>query len=151
MRVVLKQDYGKLGKAMDIVNVRDGYARNFLIPSGVAIVATEGNVKSVAEVKKVAERREGKRIAHAQELGKKLEQVPCTIAVAVGGEDRMFGSVTTQEISDFLQREGFNIPKQAIELEEPIKQIGVYNVGVRLYRDIRATLRVWVVKDEKKA
>jgi len=97
MRVVLKQDCGKLGNAMDIVNVRDGYARNFLIPSGVAVVATEGNVKSVAEVKRVSERREGKRASHAQELAKKIEQVPCTIAVAVGEGDRMFGSVTDRK------------------------------------------------------
>lgn len=150
MRVVLKQDYGKLGSAMDIVNVKDGYARNFLIPSGIAVVATEGNIKSVAEVRRVSERREDKRAKVAEELVRKIEQIPCTISVAVGEGDKMFGSVTTQEIAEFLQREGHNIQKSAIELEEPIKQLGVYNVTIKLFRDIQATLRVWVVKEEAK-
>lgn len=149
MRVVLRQDYGKLGKAMDVVDVKDGYARNFLIPRGVAVLATEGNVKTVAEVRRVSERRDGKRVKYAQDLAAKLEQVPCTISVAVGEEDKMFGSVTSQEIADFLKNEGFDVNRQSVELEEPIKQIGVYNVTIKLYKDIKATLRVWVVKNEK--
>lgn len=148
MRVVLKQDYGKLGKALDIVQVKDGYARNFLIPSGIAVVATDGNVKSVAEVRRVSERREAKRANHADDLAKRIEQVPCTIPVTVGEDDKMFGSVTAQEIAEFLQREGYNVGRQAVELEDPIKQLGVYNVNIRLHRDICATLRVWVVKNE---
>jgi len=146
MRVVLKKDHENLGKALDVVNVKDGYARNFLIPSGVAVVATEGNVKTVAETKKVGERREAKRSVFARDLARKLEQVPCTIKVAVGEEDRMYGSVTAQEIADFLKKEGYDIPKHAIVLEEPIRQIGVYNVKVKLHRDTEATLKVWVVK-----
>jgi large subunit ribosomal protein L9 len=148
MRVVLKKDHGKLGKSLDVVNVKDGYARNFLIPTGVAVLATAGNVKTVAETKKVGERREGKRIQVARELAKKVEQVPCTIAVAVGEEDRMFGSVTAQEIAEFLKKEGYDIPKHAIVLDEPIKQIGVYTVTVKLFKDIEAKLKVWVVKSE---
>ncbi len=148
MRVVLRQDYDSLGKAMDIVTVKDGYARNFLIPRGIAVVATEGNVKTVAEVRRVGERRESKRTAYARDLAAKIEQVPCTISVQVGEEDKMFGSVTAQEIADFLKNEGFDVPRQSVELEEPIKQIGVYNVNIRLHRDITASLRVWVVKKQ---
>jgi large subunit ribosomal protein L9 len=150
MEVVLKKDYEQLGKAMDVVNVKDGYARNFLIPQGIAVVATEGNKKTVAESKKLAEKREEKKLKDARQQAKKIEKIPCTIPVNVGEEDKLFGSVTTQEIADFLTKEGFAIEKRDIELEEPIKQLGVYSVKITLYKDIVAKLKVWVVKDETK-
>jgi large subunit ribosomal protein L9 len=148
MEVVLKKDHENLGKAMDVVNVKDGYARNFLIPQGIAVVATEGNRKAVAESKKLSEKREEKKLKEARVQAKKIEKIPCTIKVKVGEEDRLFGSVTTQEIADFLTKEGFAVEKHAIELEEPIKQLGVYTVKVTLYKDESAKLKVWVVKDE---
>jgi large subunit ribosomal protein L9 len=148
MEVVLKKDHEKLGKAMDVVNVKDGYARNFLIPQSIAVVATEGNRKAVAESKRLSEKREEKKLKEARVQAKKIEKVPCTIKVKVGEEDRLFGSVTTQEIADFLSKEGFPVEKHAIELEEPIKQLGVYSVKVNLYKEEYAKLKVWVVKDE---
>jgi large subunit ribosomal protein L9 len=148
MEVVLKKDHENLGKAMDVINVKDGYARNFLIPQGIAVVATEGNRKAVAESKKLSEKREDKKLKEARVQAKKIEKIPCTIKVKVGEEDRLFGSVTTQEIADFLTKEGFAVEKRAIELEEPIKQLGVYTVKVNLYKDESAKLKVWVVKDE---
>jgi large subunit ribosomal protein L9 len=148
MEVVLKKDHEKLGKAMDVVNVKDGYARNFLIPQGIAVVATEGNRKAVAESKRLSEKREEKKLKEARVQAKKIEKVPCTIKVKVGEEDKLFGSVTTQEIADFLSKEGFPVEKRAIELEEPIKQLGVYSVKVNLYKEEYAKLKVWVVKDE---
>jgi large subunit ribosomal protein L9 len=148
MEVVLKKDHENLGKAMDVINVKDGYARNFLIPQGIAVVATEGNRKAVAESKKLSEKREDKKLKEARVQAKKIEKIPCTIKVKVGEEDRLFGSVTTQEIADFLSKEGFAVEKRAIELEEPIKQLGVYTVKVNLYKDESAKLKVWVVKDE---
>jgi large subunit ribosomal protein L9 len=148
MEVVLKKDHEKLGKAMDVVNVKDGYARNFLIPQGIAVVATEGNRKAVAESKKLSEKREDKKLKEARVQAKKIEKIPCTIKVKVGEEDKLFGSVTTQEIADFLTKEGFAVEKRDIELEEPIKQLGVYTVKVNLYKDEYAKLKVWVVKDE---
>jgi large subunit ribosomal protein L9 len=148
MEVVLKKDHEKLGKAMDVVNVKDGYARNFLIPQGIAVVATEGNRKVVAESKKLSENREEKKLKEARVQAKKIEKIPCTIKVKVGEEDKLFGSVTTQEIADFLTKEGFDVEKRNIELEEPIKQLGVYSVKVNLYKDEYAKLKVWVVKDE---
>ncbi|NLP01334.1 MAG: 50S ribosomal protein L9 [Fibrobacter sp.] len=149
MEVVLKKDYDGLGKAMDVIPVKDGYARNFLIPQGIAVPATEGNKKKVAEAKKAAERKEEKKIAEARELSKKIEQIPCTIPVKVGEEEKIFGSVSAQEIADFLKKEGFNIEKRDVDLEEPIKQLGVYNIKINLYRDVSAKLKVWVVKEEK--
>lgn len=151
MHVVLKKDFGKLGKSMDVVNVKDGYARNYLIPTGAAVVATPGNLKAVAESKRVNEKREEKRQRNARVLAKKIEKVPCTIPVRVGEEDRLFGAVTSQEIADFLKKEGFEVDKKSIQLEEPIKQIGVYTVTISLYKDVDAQLKVWVVKEEEKA
>ena len=148
MEVVLKKDHDKLGKAMDVVNVADGYARNFLIPQGIAVTATEGNRKAVAEWKRLSEKREEKKQKEARVQAKQIEKVPCTIKVKVGEEDRLFGSVTAQEIADFLVKEGFAIDKRAIELEEPIKQLGVYSVKITLYKDVVASLKVWVVKEE---
>jgi large subunit ribosomal protein L9 len=150
MEVVLKKDYEKLGKAMDVVTVKDGYARNFLIPMGVAVIATDGNRKVVAESKKFGEKREEKKHKEAQLQAKQIEKIPCTIKVKVGEEEKLFGSVTTHEISEFLKKEGHDIDKKDIELEEPIKQLGVYSVKIALYKDVSANLKVWVVKEEPK-
>jgi large subunit ribosomal protein L9 len=150
MEVVLKKDHENLGKSLDVVNVKDGYARNFLIPNGIAVAASEGNKKAVAESKKLAEKREDKKLKEARQLAKKIEAVPCTIPVKVGEEDKLFGSVTSQEIADFLKKEGIEIEKRDIDLPEPIKQLGVYSINLVLYRDVSAKLKVWVVKDEQK-
>jgi large subunit ribosomal protein L9 len=148
MEVVLKKDYGKLGSAMEIVSVKDGYARNFLIPSGVAVVATEGNKKLVAEAKRMNEKREAKLIQEARELLKKVEQTPCTIPVKVGEGETIYGSVSAQDISEFLKKEGFSVEKRQVVLEEPIKQLGVYTVDISLHKGVDAKLKVWVVKEE---
>jgi large subunit ribosomal protein L9 len=149
MEVVLRKDYENLGKAMDVINVKNGYARNFLIPQGIAVPATAGNRKVVAEAKRIAEKREEKKLKGARQLAKKIEEVPCTIPVKVGEEDKIYGSVTAQEISDFLKKEGFDIEKRAVEIDEPIKQLGVYNINIRLHKGVTAKLKVWVVKEEE--
>jgi len=148
MEVVLKKDYGKLGRAMEIVAVKDGYARNFLIPNGVAVVATEGNKKLVADARRATEKREEKETQDARALSVKVEQTPCTIAVKVGEADQIYGSVSAQDIAEFLKKEGFSIEKRQVALEEPIKQLGVYTVDINLYRGVDAKLKVWVVKEE---
>jgi large subunit ribosomal protein L9 len=150
MQVVLHQDYTNLGKAMDVVTVTDGYARNFLIPQGIAVPATEGNKRAVAESKKVSDKREDKKLVAAKALAQKIESVPCTIPANVGEEDKLFGSVTAQDIAEFLGKEKIDVDKHDIELEEPIKQLGVYSVRIKLYKDVFATLKVWVVKEEAK-
>jgi large subunit ribosomal protein L9 len=148
MEIVLTKDYEELGKAMDVINVKEGFARNFLFPQGIAVPATEGNRKKVAEAKRITEVREEKKSKEARQLAKKIEQVPCTIPVKVGEEDKIFGSVTAQDIADFLKKEGFDIEKRQVNLDEPIKQLGVYSVRISLYRDVDASLKVWVVKEE---
>jgi large subunit ribosomal protein L9 len=148
MEVVLMKDYENLGKALDVVSVKNGYARNFLIPQGIAVSATEGNKKRVAEAKHNAEIREEKKIKESRELAVKIEQIPCTIPVKVGEDDKIFGSVSSQEIADFLKKEGFVIEKRQVDLKEPIKQLGVYTVTINLYRTVSSQLKVWVVKED---
>jgi len=148
MEVVLKKDYGKLGKAQDIVTVKDGYARNFLIPQGVAVVATEGNKKLVADARRAIEKLEEKLAMDARQLLAKIEQTPCTIAVKVGEEEQVYGSVSANDIAKFLEKEGFSVEKRQVMLEEPIKQLGVYTVDINLYKGVDAKLKVWVVKEQ---
>jgi large subunit ribosomal protein L9 len=148
MEVVLKKDYGKLGSAMDIVTVKDGYARNFLIPNGVAIVATAGNKRLVADTRRMSEKREAKLMEEARAILNKIENTPCTIAVKVGAEEQVYGSVSALDIAEFLKKEGFSVEKRQVQLEEPIKQLGVYTVGITLHKGVEAKLKVWVVKEE---
>lgn len=150
MELVLKQDHDTLGKAMDVITVKDGYARNFLIPSGIAVPATEGNKKAVSEAKKIAQKRDEKKSKEARKLAKKIEDVPCTIPVKVKKDEEIYGSVAANEIAEFLNREGFTIEKAAVELEEPIKQLGVYSVKIKMHSDVYAKLKVWVVNEEAK-
>jgi len=149
MEIRLKENYGKLGNAMDVVTVKDGYARNFLIPEGIAVPATEGNKRSVVEQKKYASKKEAALIDEAKKIAKKIENVPCTMPVKVKGDDELFGSVSTQDIADFLKRENFNVSRSDVELDEPIKKLGVYNVMIKLHKEVSAKLKVWVVKEEK--
>ncbi|MBN1599967.1 MAG: 50S ribosomal protein L9 [Chitinispirillaceae bacterium] len=148
MEVVLIKDYEGLGKSMDVVPVKDGYARNFLLPQGIAVPATEGNRKKVAEAKRLAEKREVVKQGGAKDLAVKIEQTPCTIPVKVGEEDKIYGSVSAQEIAEFLKKEGFDVEKRHVDLAEPIKQLGVYTVKINLYKNVSANLKVWVVKEE---
>jgi large subunit ribosomal protein L9 len=148
MEIILKKDYENLGRAMEIVTVKDGYARNFLIPNDIAVIATESNKKRIAETKRMYEKREEKLRVDAVELAKKIEQTPCTIAVKVGEEEKIFGSVTSQDIAEFLKKEGFSVEKRQVKLDEPIKQLGVYTVDINLHRGVDAKLKVWVVKEE---
>jgi large subunit ribosomal protein L9 len=150
MEIVLTKDYEQLGKAMDVVTVKDGYARNFLIPEGIAVPASEANKKRVDEAKRIADLREEKKAKEMRQFAAKIEQVPCTIPVNVAEEDRIFGSVGAQEIVDFLKKEGFDIEKRHVNLEEPIKQLGVYTVSISLHKNVTANLKVWVVKGEQK-
>jgi large subunit ribosomal protein L9 len=148
MEIVLQRDYAQLGQALEVITVRDGYARNFLIPQGIAVPATEGNKRAVTEARSMSDKKYEKRLKEAKGLAQKVEKVPCTIPVRVGEGDKIFGSVTGQEIADLLNREGFKIDKRSIALEEPIKELGVYTVGVKLHRDVTANLKVWVVREE---
>ena len=147
MEIILREDFESLGQAGEVVSVKDGYARNFLIPKGIAYLANEANKKRYEnDVKQQAWRlNRDKKIA--EELAVKLENVSCTISVQVGEEDKMFGSVTSQNIAEALATQGYEVDKRKILLEDPIKSLGIYSVPIKLHSDVEATVKVWVVKE----
>jgi len=147
MKIILKRDYETLGKIGEIVTVKDGYGRNFLIPKGIAMIATESNMKILEEEKKFQKIREEKGKRQAEILAEELEKISITAAVAVGEEDRVFGSVTSQTIGDLLQEKGYKIDKRKIDLDEPIKALGVYTIPIKIHPEVEAKIRVWVVKE----
>ncbi len=147
MKIILKQDYENLGKVGEIVTVKNGYGRNYLIPQGVAILATDKNMKVLEQEQKKMERELMKQKEGASDLSQELEKVSLTATVAVGEEDKVFGSVTSQTIADLLKEKGYEIDKRKIQLDEPIKALGVYSVSVKLHTEVEAKVRVWVVKE----
>jgi large subunit ribosomal protein L9 len=146
MEVILRQAIEKLGKPGEIVKVSNGYARNYLIPYGLAYEATPGNRKRIAMEKARLEAAENQRRTQARELASRLEQVSLTFAARVGEEEKLFGSVTAADIAQQLHAQGFEIEKRQIELHEPIKSLGVYRVPIRLHAEVKPEIKVWVIK-----
>jgi large subunit ribosomal protein L9 len=147
MKVILRKNFDQLGKVGDVLSVKDGYARNYLIPRGIAYQATAGNIRSLEEEKKQILKREAKELEAAQNLSVELEKVSVTIPVKVGEEEKIFGSVTTQMIADALKEKGFDIDKRKIEITEPIKALGIYSVSVKLHPSVIAAVKTWVVRE----
>jgi large subunit ribosomal protein L9 len=146
MKVVLREDIRDLGKVGDVLEVKDGYARNYLIPRKLAVRADEGSLKRVEHEKKVLRDRKEKELKEARALADRIGKASCTIPVQVGEEDKIFGSVTAMDISECLSKEGIEVDKKIISLEEPIRALGVFSVPVRLNPEVEAKLKVWVVK-----
>ena len=146
MEIILRQSIENLGKPGDIVKVSPGYARNYLLPRGLAYEATPGNRKRIAMEKARLEAAEQERIAAAQGLAERLENVQLTFSARVGEEEKLFGSVTTADIAHQLQGQGFDIEKKQIDLHEPIKSLGVYKIPVRLHAEVKPEIKVWVIK-----
>ena len=146
MEVILRQAIDNLGHPGDIVKVSPGYARNFLLPRGIAYEATEGNKKKISQEKSRLEAAEGQRRDAAGELAKKLEEVSLSFSARVGEEGKLFGSITAADIATQLEAQGIHIEKRMIDLHEPIKALGVYRIPVRLHADVRPEVKVWVIK-----
>ena len=146
IHVVLQQDVLNLGKSGDLVRVRPGYARNFLIPRGLAAPATAGNLARIEELRQKARARAAKDLAAAQELAKKLESISVKIARAVGEENKMYGSVTSKDVEEAFAAAGIEIDRKKITLADPIKTLGLSEVPIKLHHDVTANLRVEVVK-----
>ncbi|GAB4346113.1 MAG: 50S ribosomal protein L9 [Candidatus Abyssubacteria bacterium] len=146
MKVVLREDIRNLGKPGDVIEVKDGYARNYLIPRKLAVQADEGNLRRVEHEKKVLRDRKEKELKEARVLADKIGKASCTIPVQVGEEDKIFGSVTTKDIAECLGKEGIEVDKKTIQLDEPIRSLGVFSVPIRLKPEVEAKLKVWVVK-----
>ncbi|MFO1518374.1 MAG: 50S ribosomal protein L9 [bacterium] len=146
MEVILQEDVPSLGRAGEVVKVRDGYGRNYLLPHKKAVLANPKNIKELEHHKKVIAAKQAKVVKASEEVKAKIEGHSITIAKETGEEDKLFGSVTAQEIAEILRNDGFTVDKRMIQLAEPIKSIGIFEVPVRLLTDVTATLKVWVVK-----
>ncbi|MCX7944824.1 MAG: 50S ribosomal protein L9 [Deltaproteobacteria bacterium] len=145
MKVILKSDIPKLGNAGDIITVKDGYARNYLIPKGLAIKAELGSVKALENLKKVLAQQMEKQKKDAIKLRDRLLNISCTITRQAGEGEKIFGSVTARDIEEALKLENIHIDRKKIMLEEPIKQLGIFEVPVKLHKDVEAKIKVWVV------
>jgi large subunit ribosomal protein L9 len=150
MQVILRDDLDNLGKSGEVVNVKPGYARNFLFPRGLAVKATATDVTRIEHEKRVIAARTSKLAKEAQAEADRLSQVSVSIARAVGEEDKLFGSVTSRDISEALAAQGVTIDSKKLHLDEPIKTLGMVEVPVKLGRGVSATIKVWVVKKEEK-
>ena len=146
MEVILRQAVDNLGHTGDIVKVSPGYARNFLLPRGLAYEATTGNKKRLEQERNRLEAAEGERKGKASELATKIEQASLTFSARVGEEGKLFGSVGAADIAAELEKRGLHVEKRQIDLHEPIKALGVYRVPVRLHADVKPEVRVWVIK-----
>ncbi|MFN8581443.1 MAG: 50S ribosomal protein L9 [Gemmatimonadaceae bacterium] len=146
MEVILRQAVESLGHPGDMVKVSPGFARNYLLPRGIAVAATEGNKRRIAQEKARLEAAENTRRETAQELAQRVEQVSLTFSARVGEEGKLFGSVTAADIAEQLAAQGFTIEKRLIDLHEPIKALGIYRVPVKLHADVRPEVKVWVIK-----
>jgi large subunit ribosomal protein L9 len=147
MKVILLEDHEGLGLKSDLVNVKEGYARNFLIPKGIVREATDGVLKELKSKSAALEKKRGREVKRFEELKNRLSDLSLTIGVKAGAEEKMYGAVTNIDIAKALKDEGFDIDRHAIELDEPIKELGVYQVAINLYSDIVAKVKVWVVKE----
>jgi len=147
MKVILRENIETLGQIGDVVDVKSGYARNYLIPRKYAYAALKGNVKALEEEKKNLNRKKEHELRSAESHASEIEKVSVSIPVQVGEEDKIFGAVTTQMIADALKEKGHDIDKRKIEIEEPIKSLGIYSVSIKLHPSVSAKVKVWVVRE----
>ena len=146
MKVILIKDVPTLGAIGDEIQVKDGYARNFLLPKKIAIESNTGALRVIAQKKKQKEREEKKLKEECSVLAEKIKNISCTIGMEAGEEEKLFGSVTGEMIAEALKAEGLEIDKKKISLDEPIKALGVYNIEIKLHPEVKAQARIWVVK-----
>ena len=147
MKVILRQSFEPLGQIGDVVEVKDGYARNYLLPHKIAYTALKGNIRALEEEKQNVAKKSQQELNAADKLAAELEKVSITIPVQVGEEDKIFGSVTTQMIVDALKEKGYDVDKRKVEIEETIKTLGIYSVNIKLHTSVSTTIKVWVVRE----
>jgi large subunit ribosomal protein L9 len=147
MKVILRKDAEKLGKTGDVLVVKDGYARNFLIPRGIVYEATEGSLRQLDEEKKQLEKRSEKERKSSEGIAALLEKTSVTIKMKVGEEDKLFGSVTSQMISESLAEKGITLDKRQIELDDSLKTLGIFDVPIKLAAGVQGKVKVWIVRE----
>ena len=147
MEVILLEAVEGLGTRGDQVKVANGYARNYLLPRKLALAATSAGARIFMESERVKRSKHEKMHVQAEKLAAKLNKVSVTVMMQAGEDDRLFGSVTAGDIAERLAADGYEIDKRHINLEEPLKALGAYNVRVKLFQDVEAKVRVWVKKE----
>jgi large subunit ribosomal protein L9 len=148
MEIILRERVEKLGTKGDVVKVSDGYARNFLLPKKLAVLATPANMKQIEQEKASAVRKEAKEKQEAEALAQQLSKLSLQIARKVGENDVLYGSVTSMDIAELLETKGFNIDRRKIDLAEALKSVGQHDVPVKLHREVTAFVRVEVIKED---
>ena len=146
MKVILTEDVANMGKAGDLIQIKDGHARNYLIPKKLAIPANPQNLKAFEHQKNLLKQKQNRIKRDAENLAEKIEKVSCTISKPTGEEDKLFGSVTSLDIEESLKEEGITIDRKKILLEEPIKSLGIYKIPIKIHPEVTAHLKIWVVK-----
>jgi len=147
MRVILKDDVKNVGKMGQVVDVADGYARNYLVPRGLAVDANIKNIRSLEHEKRIIQEKAKKIKNSAQDLAHKISTMTLMIKAKVGEEGKLFGSVTTMDIAELLKNEGIEIDKKKISLDEPIKRLGSYSVNVKLHPEISTQVNIQIVQE----
>jgi large subunit ribosomal protein L9 len=147
MKVILKEEIRKLGKMGQIVDVADGYARNYLVPRGLAVEANTKNIRSMEHAKKIIQEKSKKLKDSAENFASRISSMTLTIKAKAGEEEKLFGSVTTMDIAEALLNEGIEIDKKKISLEEPIKRLGSYSVQIKLHPDVSVPLNIQVIPE----
>lgn len=148
MQVILRENVENLGRIGDVVNVTDGYARNFLLPRKLVLLADARNIEAVEHHKRTLEKKRLAQRAGSEELAKKLAEFSCTIHRKVGEGDKLFGSVSSADIAQAMKKAGFPVERRWIQLVHPIKGLGVHPVTVRIEPEVEVSVKVWVVKEE---
>jgi large subunit ribosomal protein L9 len=147
MEVILKEDVAKLGNRGDVVRVAEGYGRNYLLPKKLAIEATQANKAVIEQMKAAAVRKSAKDKSDAETLAKQFDGVSVSFARKVGEKDHLFGSVTSSDIASELTKQGFNVDRRKIHLDDPLKTLGEFHVPVKLHRDVTAHVKVVINKE----
>jgi large subunit ribosomal protein L9 len=148
--VILREDVPKLGDAGEVVSVKPGYARNYLLPQNLAYEATDAAIQQLERERERAEQRARKEFLEARRRASQLEDVQLTFHARAGEESKLFGSIGTADIADRLNEQDldFEVDRKQVDLDEPLKELGVYNVGIELHREVRPEVKIWVIKEE---
>ncbi|MCH8558237.1 MAG: 50S ribosomal protein L9 [Balneolia bacterium] len=149
MKVLLKKDVDKLGVAGEIVTVKDGYGRNFLVPQGFAVFATPGSIRAAEEELRQKSRKADATKAQAEEIAAQIKETSLTITVKAGEDGKIFGTVTNQMLADSLNEKGFDFDRRKIELDSDVKNLGEFTATIDLHPEVKASLKFWVVKEEE--
>jgi large subunit ribosomal protein L9 len=147
MQLILLENVPSLGKAGDLVKVSDGYGRNYLIPQKKALLATEKSLKVIEHQKRQVQQRMEKTKKDAEKMAQQIEKLSCTFTKTVGESGKVFGSVTSMDIENYLKENGMEVDRKKISLEEPIKNLGMFTVPIKLHSEVAAYLKVWVVQE----